>query len=38
MLRPGDSAVYAFDEKGIYEYYYEIEGEEICGVILVGDV
>lgn len=37
-LRPGDSAVYAFDQEGIYEYYCGLQGEETCGVILVGDV
>lgn len=37
-LRPGDSAVYAFDESGIYEYYCRLYGKEMCGVILVGDV
>lgn len=37
-LRPGDSAVYAFDQEGIYEYYCGLHGEGTCGVILVGDV
>ena len=37
-LRPGDSAVYVFDQEGIYEYYCGLQGKEMCGVILVGDV
>lgn len=37
-LRSGDSAVYAFDQEGIYEYCCGFQGEEMCGVILVGDV
>lgn len=37
-LRPGDSAVYTFDEDGIYEYYCGLQGENTCGVVLVGDV
>lgn len=37
-LRPGDSAVYAFDQKGIYEYYCWLQGDDMCGAILVGDV
>lgn len=37
-LRPGDSAVYRFDSTGIYEYYCGLEGREMFGVILVGDV
>lgn len=37
-LRPGDSAVYAFDQEGIYEYYCGLQGDSMCGMILVGDV
>lgn len=37
-LRPGDSAIYAFDQEGIYEYYCGLQGESMCGVILVGDI
>jgi plastocyanin len=37
-LRSGDSAVYSFDSDGIYEYYCGLQGEEMCGVILVGDI
>lgn len=37
-LRPGDSAVYEFDQEGIYEYYCGFQGKETCGVVLVGDV
>lgn len=37
-LRPGDSAVYTFDDEGIYEYYCGLQGEDTCGVILAGDV
>ncbi|MFC4989307.1 cupredoxin domain-containing protein [Saliphagus infecundisoli] len=37
-LRSGDSAVYAFDQEGVYEYYCGLQGEEMCRVILVGDV
>lgn len=37
-LRPNDSAIYAFDQEGIYEYYCGLQGEDMCGVILVGDV
>ena len=37
-IRSGDSAVYAFEEEGIYEYYCGLQGEEMCGAILVGDV
>lgn len=37
-LRPGDSAVYTFDDEGIYEYYCRLQGEDACGVVLVGDV
>ncbi len=37
-LQPGDSAVYTFDEEGIYEYYCGSRGEDVCGIVLVGDV
>ncbi len=37
-LRPHDTVVYAFDEKGIYEYYSQRQGEDMCGVVFVGDV
>lgn len=37
-LRLGDSSVYTFDEDGIYEYYCGLQGEDTCGVVLVGDV
>lgn len=37
-LRSGDSTVYTFDQEGIYEYYCGLQGETMCGVILVGDV
>lgn len=37
-LQPDDSAVYSFDQEGIYEYFCRIHGEEMCGAILVGDV
>ncbi|WP_137285865.1 cupredoxin domain-containing protein [Halorussus salinisoli] len=36
-FQPGDSAVYTFDEEGIYEYYGGSRGENVCGVVLVGD-
>ncbi|MFC6764553.1 cupredoxin domain-containing protein [Natrinema soli] len=38
VLRSGDSAVYEFSEEGIYEYYCGLQGEDMCGVVLVGDV
>lgn len=37
-LQPGDSAVYAFEQEGIYEYYCGLHGKSACGVVLVGDV
>lgn len=37
-LESGDSAVYAFDQEGIYEYYCRLQGKDMCGVVLVGDV
>ena len=36
-LHPGDNALYTFDEKGAYEYDCEFYGEDMCGVIPVGD-
>lgn len=36
-LQPGDSAVSAFEQAGIYEYYCRLQGEKMCRVILVGD-
>lgn len=38
VLRPGDSAVYTFNQDGIYEFYCGLQGKDMCGVILVGDV
>lgn len=37
-VQPGDSAVYTFDEVGICESYCGSRGEDVCGVVLVGDV
>lgn len=37
-LRQGDSVVYSFDTEGVYEYFCRIQGESMCGTILVGDV
>lgn len=37
-LESGDSAVYAFDQEEIYEYYCRLQGKDMCGVVLVGDV
>lgn len=37
-LGPDDSAVFAFDQGEIYEYYCGLQREETCGVILIGDV
>lgn len=37
-IRPGDGAVHHFGSEGIYEYYCGLEGREMCGAILVGDV
>jgi plastocyanin len=38
-LVSGNTASYTFDDRGIYEYYCTVHGQDtMCGVVLVGDV